>query len=95
VLALYLAALDPNDFTNFTFVGYAVLVLAGLGSYVGIPIGAVVFFGLFEGTRYLNLPLSSDQLAALRFMLVGLVLILLMVFRPQGLFGKREEMRLR
>lgn len=95
VLALYLAALDPNDFTNFTFVGYAVLVLAGLGSYFGIPVGAIVFFALFEGTRYLNLPLSSDQLAALRFMLVGLVLILLMIFRPQGLFGKREEMRLR
>lgn len=95
ILALYLAALDPNDFINYTFVGYAVLVLAGLGSYIGIPVGAILFFALFEGTRYLNLPLSSDQLAALRFMLVGLVLVLLMVFRPQGLFGKREEMRLR
>jgi len=95
LLALYLAALDPNDFMNYTFVGYAVLVLGGLGSYLGVPVGALVFFALFEGTRYLNLPLSADQLAALRFMLVGLVLILLMVFRPQGLFGKREEMRLR
>jgi branched-chain amino acid transport system permease protein len=95
ILALYLAALDPNDFMNYTFVGYAVLVLAGLGSYIAIPVGAGLFFALFEGTRYLNLPISSDQLAALRFMLVGLVLILLMVFRPQGLFGKREEMRLR
>ena len=95
ILALYLAALDPNDFTNYTFVGYAVLVLAGLGSYLGIPVGAIVFFALFEGTRYLSLPLLEDQKAALRFMLVGLVLILLMIFRPQGLFGKREEMRLR
>lgn len=94
ILALYLAALDPNDFTNYTFVGYAVLVLAGLGSYIAVPVCAVLFFTLFEGTRYLNLPISADQLAALRFMLVGLVLILLMVFRPQGLFGKREEMRL-
>lgn len=95
ILALYLAALDPGDFSSYTFVGYAVLVVAGLGSYIGIPVGAIVFFALFEGTRYLALPLSADQLAALRFMLVGLVLILLMVFRPQGLFGKREEMRLR
>jgi ABC-type branched-subunit amino acid transport system permease subunit len=94
ILALYLAALDPNDFMNYTFVGYAVLVLAGLGSYIGIPVGAIVFFALFEGTRYLNLPVSADQLAALRFMLVGLVLIVLMMLRPQGIFGKREEMRL-
>lgn len=95
ILALYLAALDPSDFANYTFVGYAVLVLAGLGSYAGIPLGALLFFALFEGTRYLSLSLTSDQLAALRFMLVGLLLIVLMMFRPQGLFGKREEMRLR
>ena len=31
-------------------------------------------------------------MASLRFAIVGLVLILLMAFRPQGLFGKREEM---
>jgi branched-chain amino acid transport system permease protein len=95
ILALYLAALDPNDFMNYTFVGYAVLVLAGLASYIAIPVGALLFFALFEGTRYISLPVSADQLAALRFVFVGLVLILLMVFRPQGMFGKREEMRLR
>jgi branched-chain amino acid transport system permease protein len=95
ILALYLAVLDPGDFVNYTFVGYAVLVLGGLGTYIGIPAGAIVFFALFEGTRYLSLPVTADQQATLRFMLVGLVLILLMMFRPQGLFGKREEMRLR
>jgi ABC-type branched-subunit amino acid transport system permease subunit len=34
---------------------------------------------------------ESDQ-TALRFAMVGLILILLMAFRPQGMFGKREEM---
>ena len=28
----------------------------------------------------------------MRFILIGLILILLMAFRPQGAFGKREEM---
>ncbi len=32
------------------------------------------------------------QIAALRFIILGLILILLMAFRPQGMFGKREEM---
>ena len=31
-------------------------------------------------------------MAALRFVIVGLMLILLMAFRPQGMFGKKEEM---
>jgi ABC-type branched-subunit amino acid transport system permease subunit len=47
---------------------------------------------ILEGTRFIELPFSDTQVAALRFLIVGLVLILLMVFRPQGLFGKREEM---
>jgi ABC-type branched-subunit amino acid transport system permease subunit len=35
---------------------------------------------------------GADDQAALRFMIIGLVLILLMAFRPQGMFGKKEEM---
>ena len=38
---------------------------------------------------------SDARVAALRFMIVGLVLMALVVFRPQGLFGKREELTLR
>ena len=34
----------------------------------------------------------ATKVAALRFVVVGLVLILLMAFRPQGMFGKKEEM---
>ena len=40
----------------------------------------------------LDLPFSEDKDAALRFVLVGMILILLMAFRPQGIFGKKEEM---
>jgi ABC-type branched-subunit amino acid transport system permease subunit len=39
-----------------------------------------------------DLPISAEREAAVRFMIVGLVLILLMAFRPQGVFGKKEEM---
>ena len=35
---------------------------------------------------------DESDTAALRFAIVGLVLILLMAFRPQGMFGKKEEM---
>ncbi len=36
--------------------------------------------------------LSETKIAALRFILLGLVLIVLMAFRPQGIFGNRKEM---
>jgi branched-chain amino acid transport system permease protein len=75
-----------------TFTGYAVLVLGGLANYWGVAVGAIIMWTILEGTRFLELGLTSEKDAALRFMIVGLVLILLMAFRPQGMFGKREEM---
>ncbi len=76
----------------FTFTGYAVLVLGGLASFPGVLFGSFIFWAVYEGLRALELPLTSDKDAALRFVLVGLVLILLMAFRPQGVMGKKEEM---
>jgi branched-chain amino acid transport system permease protein len=76
----------------FTFIGYGVLVLGGLANYWGVAIGAIVMWVMLEGSRFIDLPISAEREGALRFIIVGLVLIGLMAFRPQGLFGKREEM---
>jgi len=76
----------------FTFTGYAVLVLGGLASFPGVLFGSFIFWAVYEGLRALELPLASDKDAALRFVLVGMTLILLMAFRPQGVMGKKEEM---
>jgi branched-chain amino acid transport system permease protein len=92
-LAIQLATVSPFDFQPLlTFIGFAVLLLGGLANYWGVPVGAVVVWFLIEGTRQLDLPLSTEQEAALRFVIVGLLLMALMAFRPQGLFGKRREM---
>jgi branched-chain amino acid transport system permease protein len=95
VLALNLTLLVPDQFDPvFTIFGYAIVILGGLGSYFGVIVGSFVLMALLEGTRYVDLPLSADKVAAIRFIIVGGILILLMAFRPQGLFGKREEMLL-
>jgi branched-chain amino acid transport system permease protein len=92
-LALNLRFVIPDEFLPiFTFLGYAVLVLGGLASYWGVAVGSIIFWTIIEGLRFVELPLSEVKIAALRFILVGLILILLMAFRPQGMFGKREEM---
>jgi branched-chain amino acid transport system permease protein len=100
-VAINLRFVIPDEFLpTFTFLGYAALVLGGLASYWGVAVGAIILQTIFEGLRFIELEGSSFfgteigevQIASLRFILVGLALILLMAFRPQGIFGKREEM---
>ena len=92
-LAINLNFLNPDEFEPvFTFIGYAVLVLGGLANYWGVAAGAIIMWAILEGTRFVDLPISAEREEAVRFMIVGLVLILLMAFRPQGMFGKKEEM---
>ncbi|MGC1166969.1 MAG: branched-chain amino acid ABC transporter permease [Solirubrobacterales bacterium] len=92
-LALFLATIHPDDYEPIvTFFAFGVLILGGLASYRGVVVGAILLWTLLEGTRFVELPISEEKTAALRFAIVGAVLIGLMAFRPQGMFGKREEM---
>jgi branched-chain amino acid transport system permease protein len=92
-VAINLNFLTPEAFLPaFTFIGFAVLVLGGLANYWGVAAGAIIMWTILEGTRFIDLPISAEREAAVRFIIVGLVLILLMAFRPQGMFGKKEEM---
>ncbi|CAN5536729.1 branched-chain amino acid ABC transporter permease [soil metagenome] len=95
-VALNLRTLHPTDFEPLvTFFAYSVLVLGGLASYRGVAFGAVLFWAVLEGTRFLDLPadpFTETRVAALRLAITGVVLIALMAFRPQGIFGKKEEM---
>ena len=96
MLAINISILSPANFDPvLTAYGYVIVILGGLGSYLGVVVGSFFLIFLLEATRYLELPLSDARVAALRFMIVGAVLMALVVFRPQGIFGKREELSLR
>lgn len=96
LVALNLSVVYPGSFDlDAMFVGTAILMLGGLGSYAGVAFGAVTVWGVLELARFAELPLTSDRVAAVRFLLIGLVLIVMAMFRPQGLFGNEEEMVLR
>jgi branched-chain amino acid transport system permease protein len=95
-LALNVTYLYPSEFDpSFTFFGYAALILGGFASYWGVVAGALLLCALTEGLRFLDLPLSSSQSGSLRFIIVGLILVILGMFRPQGLLGSKAEMQLR
>jgi branched-chain amino acid transport system permease protein len=99
-LAWQIGIITPDDYQpTFTFYAYLILILGGATRIWAIPVGALLFGLLYSGTRFLNFyPLSlfdSGDRAYLRLILVGLLLIVLMAIRPQGLFGNRRELLLR
>jgi ABC-type branched-subunit amino acid transport system permease subunit len=88
---------SPGDFEPLlTFFAWMILLLGGLGRVWAVPVGAAVFGFVFAGTRFLDFApftwFGSDQRAYLRLMIIGLVIIVLVLVRPQGLLGNRREM---
>lgn len=95
--AWQLAAIYPDNFQpQITFDAWIIVILGGSGHNLGTILGAVIYFIYYEGTRNLDkiIPLDSDRLSALRIMVIGLILMVLMIWRPQGLLGKKEELTL-
>lgn len=96
LLALDLGSLTPTEFQpDNTFIAMAILLAGGLGSYRGVLVGAVGIQFILEAARNISLPLSDSQIASLRYIIVGVVLLVLAALRPQGLLGRRDEMVLR
>jgi ABC-type branched-subunit amino acid transport system permease subunit len=88
---------SPDDFQPLlTFFAWMIVILGGLGRVWAVPVGSLVFGFLFAGTRFLDFkPLSyldSAERAYLRLIIIGLVIIGLVLLRPQGILGRRKEM---
>lgn len=88
----------PNDFQpQTTFDTWIMVILGGAGNNFGAVLGAVIFFGYDSLTRFILpriVPLDEVRLSAFRIMVIGLILMLLMIWRPQGILGKSEELTL-
>ena len=88
---------SPDDFEPLvTFFAWMIVLLGGLGRVWSVPVGAVLFGVIFAGTRFFDFaPFSyfdSADRAYLRLMVIGVIIVLTVLLRPQGILGKREEM---
>jgi ABC-type branched-subunit amino acid transport system permease subunit len=92
----YYQYIDPTQFSNIVIAyAFMAVIAGGRGAHRGAILGAAVVMLLLEGSRFLKdlIPaLDSDQLAAIRIIIIGVGLILLLIYRPQGFF---REYRLR
>ena len=96
--AWQLTTIYPSNFqTIVTFNVWTMVVLGGAGSNPGAILGAIVFWAYDALTRF-YLPklgwFDSSGQGAFRVMVIGLILMLLMMWRPQGILGKQEELTL-
>ena len=92
---------SPGVFvTSLTFFIWTSLLLGGAATIFGPVIGAIIFWVLqaflanFLSQLAISgiIPVSTTQASTLRFVLVGLGLMLLVIYRPQGIFGDKREL---
>ncbi len=101
IFALSRQSVQPDNYsTTATFFAYTALFLGGAATIFGPVLGSMLFWAIIQFTdvfmaelsRNYNLDfLGSNQRGAVRLMLVGVLLMVLIIFRPQGLIGDRKE----
>ena len=93
-----LTTIYPTSFEPLlTFNAWIIVVLGGAGNNAGVLLGAMIFWGYDSITRFIfsNSDLiNASQLGAFRVMVIGLVLMILMIWRPQGILGNKNELSL-
>jgi branched-chain amino acid transport system permease protein len=80
--------IDPNTFTfDTSILILSIVILGGMGTIGGMFIGSAILISSPEALRFLQ---------EYRFVVYGIVLVVMMRFRPQGLLGgqKRSDYRL-
>src|SRR3990170_1090898 len=95
-------ALQPGNYgTALTFFIWTALLLGGAATAFGPIVGAMLFWvllsltnGIINGLRSADLLpfITSTQSGQIRFIIVGIALMLLVIFRPQGIFGNKKEL---
>lgn len=91
--AQYIGYVAPDQFISYvTFIVWIALIVGGTRSFSGALVGASLIMIFLEGSRFTRdaLPdVSEARMASARLALVGLALILMMIFRPDGLVRAR------
>lgn len=96
-------AVQPANYgTGLTFFIWTVMLLGGAATILGPVVGSMVFWvllsltdGVLQGLVNIGVItfLTTDQIGPVRFILIGLGLMALVIFRPQGIFGNKKELQ--
>jgi len=85
--ASYITFIDPSTFTiNESIFILSIIILGGLANLRGSVLGAIFLILLPEILRFVGFP--SEIAAQMRVLVYGALLVILMLYRPQGLLGE-------
>lgn len=94
--AHFTAYVSPEAFEpmNATFLVWVMLIIGGSGNSRGAVLGAFLVWGIWSGTEFIAAalpPALGPRAHAARIMLIGLLLMITLVLRPQGLIGEERQ----
>lgn len=92
--AHYVTFVNPEAFMPVqTFVIWTMLILGGTGNTVGAILGATILQTISMSTRFIAnyTGLPGDIAGNMRIIIFGLLLVLLIMFRPQGVLPERKK----
>ena len=100
VFALPSAVVPGVYVTSLTFFLWTILLLGGAATIFGPVVGAVIFWVIMAFLDNVLpqlaaddiLPITNIQAAVVRYIFVGVALLLIVIFRPQGIFGNKKEL---
>lgn len=92
VFAHFFNFITPNHFLPMeTFLVWVMVMAGGSGNNLGVIIGALAVRGLWEGMMFLSDVLPQGvQIGAVRLGVIGLLLILVIMLKPEGILGERK-----
>ena len=93
--ANFVGFISPQDFLPIlTFQIYVMLIVGGSGNNLGAILGGIVVWALWSGSGAVIAavlpPDFQTQAAAVRIVLIGLVLALMLLYRPAGILRERH-----
>ena len=87
LFATYITFIDPSSFTLIESIFMiAMIILGGLADNRGAIIGVIIMILLPEFLRFVGFP--TEVAAQMRQVIYGLMLVVMMLYRPQGIYGK-------
>jgi branched-chain amino acid transport system permease protein len=94
--AHYTKAISPDVFTPLygTFIIWVMLIAGGSGNNKGAILGAYVIWAIWIGTTFMTdllPPALKARAPYIRFLLIGVMLEFILIYRPQGLLGEEKK----
>uniref|UniRef100_UPI003341936B branched-chain amino acid ABC transporter permease n=1 Tax=Castellaniella defragrans TaxID=75697 RepID=UPI003341936B len=92
--AHFVGFIDPRFFMPLeTFLIWAMVIMGGPGNNLGALAGTLVIELIYNSTRFIDFPPEfSATLAALRMVLIGVLIILVILYLPRGLVPERKRL---